>query len=250
MATKDLLKNKRHILITELESIKNLLGSGGEAEDNIPLLKDPLPSPSQEAASQNVFFAATVKNTINHQPDHHQADTTGPSNISDDGIQQNTLVDPSTVVFPAGDTNSVLESTGILLGQHSLFADTKVKATTHRTDERPTVDNDEYRKAASLTENPFLPAHIRQRFKDQHAISRTTESTIDHFTASAAEDPTESLTEKSLPEHDDKPPFPATASYTQQLIDQLIAHHLPQIEAELRRKLGEVVKSHHHQLPK
>jgi len=33
-------------------------------------------------------------------------------------------------------------------------------------------------------------------------------------------------------------------SYTKQLVDQLVAHHLPKIEQELRRKLLEVAKHH------
>ena len=77
-----------------------------------------------------------------------------------------------------------------------------------------TTSTSKVTNASSLSNNPFLPMHVRQRLQQDASNKHSNQDTS------------------------------VNASYTKQLVDQLVAHHLPTIEQELRRKLLDVVKQH------
>ena len=229
MATIDILNNKQYTLLTELESIKSLLDNDNRQVDNIPLLQYPVSSPSlsHEPERTRADFTAAVTNKDNNNQNvniefdkaHHNVGTTHVTAV---------LADISSM-------QSSLNGTNVLPGQRSLFTNTEAKISTHKTSEPPAVDNSAHQKASSLPENPFLPAHLRQRLNNQHAAESSAQNDI-------LNNMNESADEQRL--------STANASYTQRLIDQLVSHHLPKIEAELRRKLVAVVKNHNDQLQK
>lgn len=116
---------------------------------------------------------------------------------------------------------------GVLPGQQPLFNETVTSQTLDQTITAKTNHNNRVSqqqttnnlKAVSLAQNPFLPKHVRERLQNNlYNESGNTNST-----------PT---------------PNKVNGSYTQRLVDELVAHHLPRIEAELRLKLFDVVKNH------
>jgi hypothetical protein len=193
---KDLLNKRKQTLLTELESIKGLLDS--DPVDNIPLLQDAI---IEEEAERLV------------EP---------PLVILEDDTDEVEAVE--AFFEPEEDTPTSTLINGALPGQQSLFneqskAKLKEKNKPHATGSH-----------ASLSQNPFLPAHVRQRFG--------------------------SATKEAAPISEDIKPPPNTNeasinnSYTERLVDQLVAHHLPKIEAELRERLLAVVKLHNERLKK
>jgi hypothetical protein len=227
MATIDIFTNKQHTLLTELESIKSLLDNDNKQVDNIPLLQYPVSSPSlpHEAERTRADLTATVTNKGNN----NQNVNTEFANVNHDAVTTNV----TAVLADISSMQSSLNGTNALPGQRSLFTNAKAKISTHKISEPQLVDNSADQKASSLAENPFLPAHLRQRLNNQHAAESSDQDDI--------------LNNMDEPADEQRLPT-ANASYTQRLIDQLVSHHLPKIEAELRRKLVEVVKNHNDQL--
>lgn len=206
-ADKDLLQRKKETLLAELESIKSLLTDNNS--DNIPVLKDAILEETAEdplhESPMDSFPEAMEKtediSAIQLAIEAHTANEAETNTPSD---------------------NHPHSSNSVLPGQRSLFNDAgnKIKKTP------PTPSTH-----ASLSKNPFLPPHVRERFKETDLTPKVTE-----------EKPT---TKEKTP-----PDIIINASYTERLIDQLVAHHLPKIEAELRTKLLAVVKLHNERLKK
>ncbi|MGS2717092.1 hypothetical protein ACVBE9_02890 [Eionea flava] len=206
MTTKDhTFNNKQNSLLTELESIKTLLDSDDRKIDNIPLLQTPI--------SQH-----------NHHPEEHTALSAGANNSRrDTRTTHNDIAVKSTTMH------------GVLPGQQSLFntADKSIIPDNLDTTKHPEESiqksadlHQQVRKTrTTLADNPFLPAHVRQRLQ---AASSNNEQ--------AATEP--------------QPLATVDASYSQQLVDQLVAHHLPKIEAELRQKLLDVIQQHNQHVEK
>jgi hypothetical protein len=247
MATIDILNNKQHTLLTELESIKSLLDNNRQV-DNIPLLENPVSSQSLPHKHELTKAALTTAVTSddggesnNSQNRNGEIDEINSEYKNKSEVETTMLSSFNTAAFSMddADTQGVLNSKNVLPGQRSLFIDTKTKASTHSVDDAQPVDNSAHKKASSLSENPFLPAHVRQRLKNQ-SVAYT-----------AAENNIQSVMDSHIDKHADEQELPTkNASYTQQLIDQLVAHHLPKIEAELRQKLIVVVKNYNDQLQK
>lgn len=206
MTTKDTFNNKQNTLLTELESIKTLLGDDHRKIDNIPLLQTPV--------SQFSGLPEASPISVDTSPGH---------DLGDDKYSHNDIPTQPTTTH------------GVLPGQQSLFNTTdntankqisldtpnKAEHTTASAQQNTEPHQRERKARATLADNPFLPAHVRQRLQgDEQA---TTES----------------------------PPLTTVdASYSQQLVDQLVAHHLPKIEAELRQKLMDVIQQHNQHIEK
>lgn len=200
MASDNTFSNKKNTLLTELESIKTLLG-GTELGDT-------------EQANN------TAQIQTQHEPVSNVLNTMNIPVLQHPVIESEAVIGPAPVE-PAHSQTTAAPSPSVLPGQQSLFN------TTDRSDTasiQSSSQHDTKKPSSSLAHNPFLPEHVRQRLQN----------------ASTAD---EQLTTPS--------PLPTVdASYTQQLIDQLVAHHLPKIEAELRQKLATVVAQHNRQLEK
>lgn len=201
---KDLLKKRKETLLTELESIKGLLES--EHTDNIPLLQDAI---IEEKAD---FFDDIYPPNIDDEK------TNDFTHIEDYEFSFDDKKEPQT----PPSTNNINNST--LADQASLFNDTPP---TYKNEQKPQKTAGSH---ASLSQNPFLPPHVRQRFEKASQETRT--ETQNSTTKSSAQGAV------------------VNASYTERLVDQLVAHHLPKIEAELRKKLLAVVKLHNERLKK
>lgn len=93
----------------------------------------------------------------------------------------------------------------VLPGQQSLF-DSKVAGAQAAS-----------KKAQALGDNPFLPKHVRKRLENPSQNPAT-------ISANAIQQIANN-----------------NAGYTERLVDQLVAKHLPKLEAELRQKLLEAV---------
>jgi hypothetical protein len=191
--TKDLLTTKKNTLLTELESIKNLLD--GQSTDNIPLLQDTIIPKEPE---KQVVHTVTEGVLPGQRPLFNEA-----------------IVNEST--FYKANSTAESESAQTLLtsspNNHSLD-ETSITA---ETNSNSTVAV-KTANTTSLSTNPFLPAHVRQRLQQDANNEQRNDN--------------------------EKPKATVNASYTQRLVDQLVAHHLPKIEQELRRKLVEVVNNH------
>lgn len=179
---KEILNNKKAALLAELESIKDLLADTN-SDDNIPVLKD-------------AIIEETTDVLLNDIPDHFINNTTNNEALA----------------APEEDMNSSTKNNSVLPGQQSLFNET---STSNK------AKNQTQNTPSSLSKNPFLPPHVRQRFE-------------------------QATTDEAVPEQEIKSPDEniINASYTERLIDQLVAHHMPKIEEELRTKLRSVVKMH------
>lgn len=198
--TKSLLSNKQDTLLTELESIKNLLG--GKEADNIPLLQDTV-------ASKTAPLQADSVQTTHTQKTHIQKTLTQEASPSIDGVlpgQRSLFLDAKMTEAKA--TSKIQSHTASTNTEPTNTTSTNTTSTNKEAESKPTDAN-------SLSNNPFLPAHVRQRLQ------------------------------RDANNHPDEQALTSVnTSYTKQLVDQLVAHHLPKIEQELRRKLLEVAKHH------
>jgi hypothetical protein len=189
---KDLLNKRKQALLTELESIKGLLDS--DPVDNIPLLQDAIIEEETE-----LLIAPPLSEWVDETDEAE--------------VLEVTLEPEEATTTPIN---------GALPGQQTLFKEQstlKEKNESHATGSH-----------ASLSQNPFLPAHVRQRFgAATKAVAPTNEDTKPPSNANEAT---------------------VNTSYTERLVDQLVAHHLPKIEAELRERLLAVVKLHNERLKK
>lgn len=186
---KDRLNHKKQTLLTELESIKGLLDKD---IDNIPVLQDAIIETKidTEEALTNTQPQDSTKTALEAEMTHNES------------------LDTNTEI-PTLST----KKNGVLPGQQSLFK------------ENTNTENGNSGSKESLSKNPFLPPHVRQRFEGESETSEATSNTL-------------------------KEPTPIDASYTERLVDQLVAHHLPKIEAELRKKLLAVIKLHNERIKK
>lgn len=194
---KEMLNNKKAALLTELESIKDLLVADSNSDDNIPVLKDAI---IEETADE--LLSDAPEQFIN-SASNHEALTT-----------------------PEEEMNSSTKNNSVLPGQQSLFNET---STSNKT------KNQTQNTASSLSKNPFLPPHVRQRFEQAPTETATP---VPKPTPNPAG---EATSEQEIKKTDENV---INASYTERLVDQLVAHHMPKIEEELRAKLRSVVKLH------
>jgi hypothetical protein len=252
---KDLLKHKKETLLAELESIKHLLVD--DQNDHIPVLKDAIIEETAELSIEP-STALTTEPSITRPMSEHLTDNTQDNMIDEQDIieirqsiyTEGDNLEDRHIDFNNSDTTSSLSNitpedttettetqaththaNGVLPGQQSLFnqADSKTNAAkVHHTDSPPPSS-----KQASLSNNPFLPPHVRERFKEAEVQAEHKKQLID-------EPKTQTISPEAI----------INASYTERLIDQLVAHHLPKIEAELRLKLLAVVKMHNEKLKK
>jgi hypothetical protein len=196
--TKDLLNTKQHTLLNELESIKNLLD--GQEADNIPLLQDSIITKEPETKTTPSVTTGVLPG---------QRSLFKESKFKDSKLNEDRL-------------KSELKSENIPLKTFSNNHPRNDALAVHEKDSN-TASTAKSTNTSSLSNNPFLPAHVRQR------LQRDANNEQDN---------------------DDKPLATVNSSYTQQLVDQLVAHHLPKIEQELRHKLLEVVKNHNDTIKK
>ena len=225
----DPLKRKKETLLAELESIKHLLTD--DQNDHIPVLKDAIIEETADLPMNEHTIDDTPNAFLNKQDSSETRPSTDVEESNsfphsdnerhDDTV--NTLLNTSAEI-PEAHTSTP----GVLPGQQSLFNEAANKAKTEKAlDTDPISAQD---KQTSLSKNPFLPPHVRERFKK------------------ADTEPEKPNSEAVIPK--DSPEAIINASYTERLIDQLVAHHLPKIEAELRLKLLAVVKMHNERLKK
>ena len=206
--TKDLLKTKQHTLLTELESIKNLLD--GQEADNIPLLQDSIIPKEPEIETAPPATAGVLPG----QRSLFKESKFKESKFKESKLNENKRNEATFKSEPKPEdiplktfSNSHPRSDAFAVPEEDSEATSITKST----------------NTSSLSNNPFLPAHVRQR------LQRDANNEQDN---------------------DDKPLATVNSSYTQQLVDQLVAHHLPKIEQELRRKLLEVVQNHNDTIKK
>jgi hypothetical protein len=197
--TKDLLNTKQHTLLTELESIKNLLDD--QEADNIPLLQDSIITKEPEIETTPSVTAGVLPGQRSLFKESKFKDSKfNEARLKSELKSENIPLKTFSNNHPRNDALAVPEkesgTTGI------------AKST----------------NTSSLSNNPFLPAHVRQRLQRDANNEQSSD--------------------------DEKRVVTVNASYTQHLVDQLVAHHLPKIEQELRRKLLEVVKNHNDTIKK
>lgn len=188
------MEQRKQILLSELESIKDLLND--QKADNIPILKDAIVEDSVDTddlyEEENIEIDLDQIDEVNEEP-------------STPGV-----LPGQQSLFSEGNKESSKQNKKDDLGVQAEEADLSIK--------------DKQSPKKSLQNNPFLPPHIRERL---------------------GQDMTEVPVEKAQPASPLLSP-----SYTEQLIEQLVAQHLPKIEAELRQRLAAVVKLHNERTKK
>jgi hypothetical protein len=135
--TKDLLNTKQNTLLTELESIKNLLD--GQEADNIPLLQDTFVPKEPESEIQTI--PSITEGVLPGQRslfNEHKLNAAKPnpkikSSKASLTTFANSLIDNSVPITPNSNNN--------------------------------TTSTNRASSANSLSNNPFLPAHVRQRLQ-------------------------------------------------------------------------------------
>ncbi|MFT5421315.1 MAG: hypothetical protein ACI9D5_002070 [Candidatus Endobugula sp.] len=212
---KNLLNKRKQALLTELESIKGLLNTVDP--DSIPLLEDAILEGEHAGLIEDEAIVAlpiepSVK-LFEEQYDELPIENLAPT-LSDK------LHPPATI------------SNGTLPGQQSLFK----ASSDNNTNRVPAKAGSK----ASLAQNPFLPPHVRERF--ERAIeddNPSNNSATDFSTATTKPTVRPIQTPTGIPT--------GTAidnDYAERLVDQLVAHHLPQIETELRKRLSTIAQQH------
>lgn len=190
----DFLNKRKQSLLVELESIKHLLD---DKPDTIPVLKD--------AVVEQEVILSTPSPSIEDKPQQNR--------------ESQSTSEPQSIEEP-------IPNNGVLPGQQALFDEEQSPA------KKPTTQNSTpTRKPAprkNLSNNPFLPEHVRRRL-DQTSAALT--STTQASTTQTSREPIKPTTIHSH-----------NASYTEQLVDQLVEQYLPKIEADLRARLLAAVK--------
>jgi hypothetical protein len=226
---KEQLKARKNALLTELESIKDLLNRNDV--DTIPLLRDAIIEQradlSPEANAQEKFIDTTINEPETLWEEDEPRDPFDASFFD-------ALIDSDTTFTHTASASDTIHH-GVLPSQQSLFSTTqRVRLSTNPTPSTAQAGGAAQPKTgshASLSKNPFLPPHVRQRFEKSLEESKP-EPSKDELLKHAAKK------------------AEVNASYTERLVDQLVAHHLPKIEAELRSKLLAIVKQHNERLKK
>ncbi len=224
----DLLKQRKESLLSELESIKYLLGDN----DDIPVLDDVIIEESHPFIEEDIgkIIAGTPQKTQDDNASE-TPDTTLPVGVLPG--QQSLFKEPSnskgqTLNTPTTSLDPPLDPASSTANKP--FSLPKTAASTQTSSARSPTSK------ASLAENPFLPPHVRKRFQENTSFENNDLMVNQSTKASLIS----SKDQSSM----------INSSYTERLVDQLIAHHLPKIEAQLRQKLLEVVKTHNEKLKK
>jgi hypothetical protein len=209
----NLLNKRKQALLTELESIKGLLNTTDP--DSIPLLEDTVLEDEYESlvedsaiAEPSIELPIEPESPIELLEELPIDEPTPP--LSDE------LPPPPTIKH------------GALPGQQSLF---KAPADSNRVPAKAG-------SKASLAQNPFLPPHVRERF--ERAIeddNPNNNSATDLSTTTPATKPIPAVMPTAIPTE-----AVIDNDYAERLVDQLVAHHLPQIETELRKRLSTIAQ--------
>ena len=213
---KDLFHSKQNTLLTELESIKDLLD--GQEADNIPLLQDSVtPKEPEDKEPEDLQSASLMISGA--LPGQRSLFNEGK--LSEAEVREPAHKEINTHLYKAKPEKAASKTDGLNDSRTQL--DSVSNNTVNDIISNDTISNNTTTKtktpnATSLSNNPFLPAHVRQRLQRDANNEQNNEINNSHVRVDT--------------------------SYTQQLVDQLVAHHLPKIEQELRRKLLDVVKQH------
>lgn len=208
---KDLFHSKQNTLLTELESIKDLLD--GQEADNIPLLQDSVtPKEPEDKEPEDLQNASLMISGA--LPGQRSLFNEGK--LSEAEVREPAHNEINTHRYKAELEKAASKTDGLNDSRTQL--DSVSNNTVNDIISNNTTTETKTPNATSLSNNPFLPAHVRQRLQRDANNEQSNEVNNSHVRVDT--------------------------SYTQQLVDQLVAHHLPKIEQELRRKLLDVVKQH------
>lgn len=208
---KDLFHSKQNTLLTELESIKDLLD--GQEADNIPLLQDSV-TPKEPEDKEPEDLQSTPSMTSGALPGQRSLFNEGK--LSEAEVREPAHNEINTHRYKAEPEKAASKTDGLNDSRTQL--DSVSNNMVNDIISNNTTTETKTPNATSLSNNPFLPAHVRQRLQRDANNEQSNEVNNSHVRVDT--------------------------SYTQQLVDQLVAHHLPKIEQELRRKLLDVVKQH------
>jgi hypothetical protein len=209
---KDLLNKRKQTLLTELESIKGLLNTTDA--DSIPLLEDAIVEDEYEHETliEDSVIADLPVELFEAEFEELSIKNLAPT-LSDN--------------LPPPIKNRALP------GQQSLFK----ASSDNNTNRLPAKAGSK----ASLAQNPFLPPHVRERF--ERALEDDTpnnNSATDLSTViPATKPPMPTLTPTETPTE-----TVINNDYAERLVDQLVAHHLPKIETELRKRLSTITQQY------
>ena len=226
-------EKRKQSILSELESIKHLLD--GEA-DHIPVLEEPIPE-DELPKTHTSFNSATAISTTT---------STAASNV-----------DTTPHITPSAQDRSVLP------GQQSLFSKAMPKPESAQSElpSQPSVAKpkpsipEPRKKASSISQNPFLPEHVRQRLEQRQALEAATQNNApDASETNTPASPAHPFSKPTVETEATNTPANKTVDHTnnnnEQLIDDLVAQHLPRIEAELRERLQQQLREQlHHQTP-
>jgi hypothetical protein len=241
MATKkELFSSKKNTLLIELESIKNLLD--GQEADKIPLLQDsitPREPQLQNSSSitdgvlpgQRSLFneAKPRERKLNENEFKHKGLSEAemreatPDNTKTHNISPYKTAFYKSTSQKNGLSDKEYQSDSVLKNTVRDIAGNNASTASDAVNNSAPIETKTL-NATSLSNNPFLPAHVRQRLQRDANNEQSNENDERHARVDS--------------------------SYTQQLVNQLVAHHLPKIEQELRRKLLDVVKHHNDTIKK
>lgn len=241
----EILNRRKQALLAELESIKDLLNSDNQG--NIPVLKDAIietvieEEKNQENNHEALDILSEKQDTLPNEQIKapkilSEAVATSPQSTADN-TNDDTFIEDVEIFLedemrnntPKNHKETVYSNNPTVLpGQQSLFKEVDSSKTNNDKPAPPAQEVPEKKlasaqsdKNASLSQNPFLPPHVRQRF------------------------------ENKLKEAEDNSTEPVTKqSYTERVVDEIIAHHMPKIEEDLRKRLTAVVKLHNERLKK
>lgn len=239
-------KNKtKAAMMQELESIKGLLLE----DDEIPILQEVFANESKSGQNHKAAqapmsrqhlealhdqFEALGQSIAGKHTDLEHPDTQAPRNAS-------SLLDAFTRVSPP-QTAKAPQPAHVPKQQPSLFQDD-----TPGIDESSRNDNSTQRPALAKAsgENPFLPQHIRARLHgnnpppmfDYAASTNVSHNASTKPIQNAANSKTNLLLDPTRSSEQKDSPLLATK---QQLIKEVIATVMPQLEKELRQKLEQM----------
>ncbi len=248
-------QKKQEELVTELESIKDLLDSDFIDDDSFTDPRAHRAKSDQELLAENIDASIEIpvlnEMVIEDEPlIKHPLETDADKHGSEPTEQENTQAEQTL--------------SNVLPGQRSLFDKDKEKEENHEVEEE-----NQQKPHTNTNENPFLPKHIRDRLtkpSDLEAIlagdtskiekpvvlppivKTTVEPEKHFFSANSFLDNKEQTLEDAFNKIPDNETSPTKATDTigtaakpkddiDRLIDNLIAQYLPEIEAKLRLQL-------------
>lgn len=207
---KDLLNKRKQSLLVELESIKRLLD---DESDMIPILDETVVEDddgnyqSVDRVIDSVIVDSDLVPNLSGEPVSEFSPTL------DDEPSKSPLSEfaPESILERENQEESPIRDKSVLPGQQSLFDNKTASSSPSSPSQTPNTN----KPAKALGDNPFLPKHVRQRLGKQSGT------------------PLGNMTAQQIAGNN--------PSYTERLVDQLVAKHLPRIEAELRKKLLDAV---------